>query len=451
MCIRDRVSTQSTWVVRFGRVDITQNEALRSKVPFKIRSFPAILSYAPTGDFDLLSSTAAFNPTEVKRALQDLLGKAVEQISYNSATKFLETSTSYYYSRFNVLLLPKKKDIPLDYMWVAMDNFGMMNFGAVPSTERVQTLEILKVNSKHNLLYAYKPDDKKTKIESFDVNLKDMKSIISLLMRHSIVEIYKNNFQSYCHAKMEFNQTIEIGEDDEEVSETRRLVCVMALLDVVPAENDKIKNFQKYVLGHFQKASEEYKKKQLLPLNVQYAAIKLSWHPELADYVRKNHKLDSQKLSYIIMSADNEAYSLVSPSNSLELDKAITQFLGDDSSLEKYYLRNQNTTLMEMISRDDDTLIKALINIGRSSAMILSLFAVAIGAYIIKKYTKWDYANTFVSLMIISYTILALISLLPKWHHFFGQSQSLSHNKVCLLYTSPSPRDLSTSRMPSSA
>eukprot|EP00831_Metopus_contortus_P072773 TRINITY_DN6638_c0_g1_i12.p1 TRINITY_DN6638_c0_g1~~TRINITY_DN6638_c0_g1_i12.p1 ORF type:complete len:132 (-),score=15.86 TRINITY_DN6638_c0_g1_i12:33-428(-) len=129
----------------------------------------------------------------------------------------------------------------------------------------------------------------------------------------------------------------------------------------------------------------------------------------------------------------------------------IRDSLGDDSSLEKYYLRNQNTTLMEMISRDDDTLIKALINIGRSSAMILSLFAVAIGAYIIKKYTKWDYANTFVSLMIISYTILALISLLPKWHHFFGQSQSLSHNKVCLLYTSPSPRDLSTSRMPSSA
>ena len=27
----------------------------------------------------------------------------------------------------------------------------------------------------------------------------------------------------------------------------------------------------------------------------------------------------------------------------------------------------------------------------------------------------------------------------------------LAHNKTCLLYTSPSPRDLSTSRMPSSA
>jgi len=27
----------------------------------------------------------------------------------------------------------------------------------------------------------------------------------------------------------------------------------------------------------------------------------------------------------------------------------------------------------------------------------------------------------------------------------------MAHNKTCLLYTSPSPRDLSTSRMPSSA
>ena len=32
-----------------------------------------------------------------------------------------------------------------------------------------------------------------------------------------------------------------------------------------------------------------------------------------------------------------------------------------------------------------------------------------------------------------------------------GSRQSFDRNKVCLLYTSPSPRDLSTSRMPSSA
>ena len=31
------------------------------------------------------------------------------------------------------------------------------------------------------------------------------------------------------------------------------------------------------------------------------------------------------------------------------------------------------------------------------------------------------------------------------------QSMNNAHQKTCLLYTSPSPRDLSTSRMPSSA
>eukprot|EP00831_Metopus_contortus_P079380 TRINITY_DN7886_c0_g1_i1.p1 TRINITY_DN7886_c0_g1~~TRINITY_DN7886_c0_g1_i1.p1 ORF type:complete len:158 (-),score=48.04 TRINITY_DN7886_c0_g1_i1:102-575(-) len=34
---------------------------------------------------------------------------------------------------------------------------------------------------------------------------------------------------------------------------------------------------------------------------------------------------------------------------------------------------------------------------------------------------------------------------------FLGGKMNLSYNIVCLLYTSPSPRDLSTSRMPSSA
>ena len=35
-----------------------------------------------------------------------------------------------------------------------------------------------------------------------------------------------------------------------------------------------------------------------------------------------------------------------------------------------------------------------------------------------------------------------------KWHTVFEEKD---HTYICLLYTSPSPRDLSTSRMPSSA
>ena len=36
-------------------------------------------------------------------------------------------------------------------------------------------------------------------------------------------------------------------------------------------------------------------------------------------------------------------------------------------------------------------------------------------------------------------------------HHLFGHVDAAQHYSTCLLYTSPSPRDLSTSRMPSSA
>ena len=39
----------------------------------------------------------------------------------------------------------------------------------------------------------------------------------------------------------------------------------------------------------------------------------------------------------------------------------------------------------------------------------------------------------------------------PLYYRGFKKSLCTSLNHVCLLYTSPSPRDLSTSRMPSSA
>ena len=39
----------------------------------------------------------------------------------------------------------------------------------------------------------------------------------------------------------------------------------------------------------------------------------------------------------------------------------------------------------------------------------------------------------------------------PLGHYLGGPSRGCSNHDTCLLYTSPSPRDLSTSRMPSSA
>ena len=48
-------------------------------------------------------------------------------------------------------------------------------------------------------------------------------------------------------------------------------------------------------------------------------------------------------------------------------------------------------------------------------------------------------------------TPLALGKLRGKWHEYKSLNLEQSIPTICLLYTSPSPRDLSTSRMPSSA
>ena len=53
----------------------------------------------------------------------------------------------------------------------------------------------------------------------------------------------------------------------------------------------------------------------------------------------------------------------------------------------------------------------------------------------------------------IAYFVQDLEASIDRWASMFGAGPFVvaPHHKTCLLYTSPSPRDLSTSRMPSSA
>ena len=62
-------------------------------------------------------------------------------------------------------------------------------------------------------------------------------------------------------------------------------------------------------------------------------------------------------------------------------------------------------------------------------------------------YLKDDQLKDLIEKLFVSYreTFSDSKKILDKY------SIGLAHHKVCLLYTSPSPRDLSTSRMPSSA
>ena len=47
--------------------------------------------------------------------------------------------------------------------------------------------------------------------------------------------------------------------------------------------------------------------------------------------------------------------------------------------------------------------------------------------------------------------ILSKLKEVKRLDHFVERDQEVIHNLICLLYTSPSPRDRTRSRMPSSA
>jgi Holliday junction resolvase-like predicted endonuclease len=150
--------------------------------------------------------SSAFNPKEIKYTLNEILGKAVETVTWDTAKRFLELNPSYYdskiISKFNVLLLRKKADMPLSFLKNAMNNLGAINFGSVAPEERKRTLAALEVKANPNLMFSFVKYSNASKrehiLETADVSLIEMNQIIDLIIKHSIIGItlnFINNFR----------------------------------------------------------------------------------------------------------------------------------------------------------------------------------------------------------------------------------------------------------------
>jgi len=313
-------------------VDASKNSALLSMLPFKIVQYPSIFSYAPTGDFDLLSIASAFNPSEIKRTLRELLGKAVENIGSNSVSHFLELGPAYIESKpvtkFNVLLLPKKKDPPLEFLKNAMNNLGIINMGIVQSEYRNQVLKQLKIDPRKNMLFSYKKfnsSNEQTQIfENGDVSVNELNVLVNLMIKHTIIDIYRNNYRHYC-VDQENNEKPSDSEENEQKDE-QRTVCVLSLLlEGGYDENERLKVFQRYV---HQKFTEKYAKftydPKTVPNSVQYGTLNVKWHTELQEFLFKTQtmfKTEKTRLNYLIISPDNDAFTIVSPQNCISKSK----------------------------------------------------------------------------------------------------------------------------------
>lgn len=309
-------------IIRLGRIDSEKNKGLLDKLPFNIVAFPSIITYAPTGDIDLLSMSCSYHPQELNSTLKELLEMAVEKVPAETASRFLELGQfdSDANIKFNVLLLPKRKKLPLVYLRNAMNNLKVVTFGAVNSDHREKALKQLKVDTRYNLVLAYKSYNSTGKqiqgLKAYDASVAQMDTVITLAVRHSMVEIYRNNYHHYC-VDYEFQSRGEEGEPS-------RTVCVLALLSDVPEEVEKLKGFQKFVVREFERKSanvtgkKEEEGVENVETKVQYGMVKLGWHPELKEFItetQKKFKMDKELLNYLIISPDTNTYTLTAPKN----------------------------------------------------------------------------------------------------------------------------------------
>ena len=70
------------------------------------------------------------------------------------------------------------------------------------------------------------------------------------------------------------------------------------------------------------------------------------------------------------------------------------------------------------------------------------------GTVLLAKHRRMD---RLVAIKILPITVLESKDAVARFYQEVKVAAKLTHPNICLLYTSPSPRDLSTSRMPSSA
>ena len=288
--------------------------------PFKIVVYPSIVSYAPTGDIDLLSISSSFNPIEIKRILKELLEKAMEPVPADSISRFLELGQfdDYENINFKIVLLPKKKDVPFEYMRNAMNNLKVATFGSVSHERRKQALKHLKLDPDMNLVFAYKSINSTGKqnqeLKGYNANKADMDKIVNLIIRHSLIDIYKNNYYHYC-VDYEMQKR---SDDDESESEGPQTICVLALTDGSPGEKDKLKNFERYILNRFEKKYSKIATEEENKSIIQYGTLNLNWHPELLEFLNKTqttYKLDATVLNYLIIAPDSDTFMIISPTN----------------------------------------------------------------------------------------------------------------------------------------
>ena len=133
--------------------------------------------------------------------------------------------------------------------------------------------------------------------------------------------------------------------------------------------------------------------------------------------------MQSGNASFLLISSDNEAFEVVAPKSMKELQTVINEFKKekDGESSKKDYVFNYNLRMYDLLSRDDDTLIRALWKIVTSVWMIISAIGAAVAAAILTRYASWNCLNIFVVLLIVAFAVHTGSFLYSNSEHYFRE------------------------------
>ena len=145
------------------------------------------------------------------------------------------------------------------------------------------------------------------------------------------------------------------------------------------------------------------------------------------------------------------------------IEKVVVLYLVAHTMIRVYFMPQEMTILYRVLSDDYFDVMPDLTALFRTIISVVSICFVFYGLYLLVKERKIKMLGVFyypISLMLIYVLLRAFQSVfIPDMNFFLGSENSPLFFKIyycanflfCLLYTSPSPRDRTRSRMPSSA
>lgn len=303
---------------KFARIHAISEPLVKQQFSYQGNILPYTFSRVPSGECESVSIESLNNSDTYRRILKPF----VTTVYYDYVKKYMDLSRFYnaeQIPKFNFLKLQHDDNVPIIYSKKAMNYQGLMKFGMILPIDRARVVRYLKADKKNNIYFSYNQRNAKGGTERVflpkNLNTNEAINLINIAKRHTMVELYKNNYYEHCV------QPIERCE--------HQTICVISLIKKNDQLPQSLKPFQDYIHARFPEDTN-FLTRTPLESNVcayQFAYIQLNKQPKLEEFINKHKKAsktDSPGKEYLILGAENEKFMFVQPKKGSHSNVIIT-------------------------------------------------------------------------------------------------------------------------------